>query len=115
MKNAIEKAIEGGYPAPKGKYYNKDKTLGGWWYKWKSEDEDGNEIKLENPCCFDHITYQYIFLMNPLFWQALGCNQGWGVGDEECDENVWKDYWHRFIDHIADGGDIDEYFNQILK
>ena len=147
MDKAIKKVFEIGYKSENGKYtfYTKDGTLGGWWYKWKTEDENGEEIELENPCCFDHIQYQYPLLFDPLFWQALGKHQGWKekykhriiselrpalrcidcdkkpmVGDGMCYGNIrikheWLENWHSFIDHIANGGDIDEFFNNLLK
>ena len=84
IEEIIKVAIEGEYPAPKGTtYYNKDNTLGGWWYKWKSENEEGEEIELENPCCFDHIRYQYPLFLDPNFFRAIG-KVKWD------DENKWR-------------------------
>lgn len=76
----------------------------------------------------------YKLLMNPLAWQALGKSMGWGnegrhkmvqgiyrqfcetcgfevprsndFGMSEC----WRMFWHRFIDHLAEGKDIHSYF-----
>jgi len=123
MEQAIKKAIEGGYDIEAG--YRQCKSVG---------DRDR------------------FALLDPLFWQALGKQQGWkrifvhssyGVtneemeifedidkkqkfgfmydGDDENDFSIakslpeWKYRMIRFTLHIADGGDIDEFFNKILK
>lgn len=52
--------------------------------------------------------------LDPLFWQALGLTEGWlnGIGGIKPD---WYAYWHRFIDHLAEGKPVDDYFNSLLK
>lgn len=117
MEKAIKIAIENGYPAPTGAtYYNKDGTLGGWWYKWKSENEYGEEIELENPCCFDHIHYQQSLFLDPLFWQALGKGLGWTwEGEHETGIPAWNRVWHSFIDHLAEGKDINSFFEELTN
>ena len=81
--------------------------------------------------------YTHRILMNPLFWQALGNGLEWmtsGTFRVEtvkpiyipspeilnehktviyCDE--WLYRWHQLINHLADGGTIDEYFENINK
>lgn len=73
------------------------------------------------------------------FWQALGKSLGWnrktigpfwmngtGGGENYIDEHYsdyresspiefpeWKYRWHQFIDHLADGGTIDWYFEKL--
>jgi hypothetical protein len=80
MKEAIKKAIEGGYNV---KSY------------------------CENTSCNDsHALY------DPLFWQALGKAEGW-KGTEE--EPRWAEEWHSFIDHLAEGKDIELYFTNLLS
>lgn len=106
MENAIKKAIEGGFNPTFG-----DEMM----YK---KYEDVSRI-----------------LLDPLFWQALGKQQGWNKSFinqyqeiEECeDENDCEEtmsgvdislrlhYWHNLIDHIADGKSIDDFFNQLIK
>lgn len=80
MENIIKKAIEGGWKEHFGdknvRMVLSDKT--GWWYEWDSEDEYGNPTVLSNPCCYDHIKYQYPLIVNPFFWQCLGKACGWG-------------------------------------
>lgn len=72
-----------------------------------------------------------VMLLDPLWWQALskalrllkytrndGCaadnpdiqempNQGW--------TESWKHYWHRFIDHLAEGGNTETFFTNLLQ
>lgn len=53
------------------------------------------------------------FLLDPLFWQALGRAEGWE--DNGYEKPDWIYNWHQFIDHIAEGKDIDSYFNNLMK
>lgn len=80
METIIKKAIEGGWSEHFGdkkvRMIWNDKS--GWWYEWDSEDEYGNPIALSNPCCYDHIKYQYPLVLNSDFWKALGRVCGWG-------------------------------------
>ena len=32
-----------------------------------------------------------------------------------CEENDWRSRWHKFIDHLAEGGNISDYFAQLTK
>jgi hypothetical protein len=69
-------------------------------------------------------------LLDPLFWQALGKAEGWKklrkAGGMELDKPVspkqtmflkptWQRHMHRLIDHIIEGKDIDDFFNNLLK
>ena len=66
-------------------------------------------------------------LLDPLFWQALGKALGWGdyapyglesespAGYDDARLNSWRWHWHRFIDHLASGKDVDEFFKELLK
>lgn len=96
METAIKKAIEGG---------------------WKYDIRIG-ELAEGVPCEVFEIAW-----CNPLFWKALGKACGWDTcpcksgPDGECSFNgePWTGYWHRFIDHVAEGKDADSYFNNLLK
>lgn len=77
MENIIKKAIEGGWTVGEKYRMVDNPKIKGWWYEWDSEDENGDPITLSNPCCYDHIQYQYPLIINPLFWQALGKACGW--------------------------------------
>lgn len=53
-----------------------------------------------------------IFLQ-PSFWQALGKARGWGEGDGSVKVWDWRGYWHRFIDHLAEGKDAESFFKDL--
>lgn len=81
--------------------------------------------------------------LDPLFWQALGKALGWKetecvkcgyretphtdllsgycttwYGQPPCEEFTPETplhHWHCFIDHLAEGKDTDEFFDQLLK
>jgi len=61
------------------------------------------------------------FCMDKDFWQALGKAEGWGIvqprgaGIEFISDEYWKQHWHRFIDHLAEGNSIDSFFNELLS
>ena len=79
---------------------------------------------------------KYEILLDPEFWQALGKAEGWGreFNVSSCgiledgsfdliyedDFSVpkvipeWKYRWHRFIDHIAEGKSVDNFFKELL-
>lgn len=130
MENAIKKSIEGGW-----KFTNGESILeidvGGVFI--------GEKVFIK---FFDKETEQFSFalsdiLLDHLFWQALGKQQGWGkIVCANCNTDGWtkenecrmcskggigiktedyKYHWHNFIDHIAQGGNIDEFFNNLLK
>lgn len=55
-------------------------------------------------------------LLDPLFWSALGKSMGWGIepsGSIWQGEEKWKIRWHRLIDHLAEGGTIESYFEKL--
>lgn len=59
-------------------------------------------------------------LLDPLFWQALGKARGWSIREndrrgQEKGINEWLYHWHRFIDSLAAGEDVDLFFNDLLK
>jgi hypothetical protein len=68
--------------------------------------------------------------LDPLFWQSLGKALGWKhmcseqnkycaysvKHDVECIyHKQWLYHWHRFIDHLASGKDINSFFEELLK
>lgn len=72
--------------------------------------------------------------LDPLFWQALGKAEGWeedsgvifnhrfeGYQNDLIParfyptQNSWQFYQHEFIDYIAEGKDIDYFFNKLIK
>lgn len=76
-------------------------------------------------------------LLDPDFWRALAKTEGWNkdfqthlcsynavsrIGNaDDCefcegqgdDDAYWKDKWHRLIDHLADGGSIEGFFETL--
>lgn len=127
MEKAIKKAIEGGW---KKHFYfshfnDNEVALG-----------DNRKDSENNPCFYID---KHQILLDPLFWQALGkinpkkcwaCN---GTGyflpdtfnqetDRECgncnktglQERNWEEDWHDFIDHLIEGKNIDDFFNNLL-
>lgn len=62
-------------------------------------------------------------LLDPSFWQSLGKALGWRdySNADLCRECVtkyspmsgWRAYWHRFIDHLADGKSAELFFESI--
>lgn len=79
------------------------------------------------------LTSQEVILLDPLFWQALEKGLGqedkcedcieepihkWcasGSHEEKSHRRVWKYQWHRFIDHLAEGKDIESFFTNLIK
>lgn len=64
--------------------------------------------------------------MNPDFWEALGKALGWEKQDNISKKNIEKSggYWspknayyahhfHKFIDHVIDGGSIESFFDTL--
>lgn len=112
MEKAIQKAIEGGY---KFHFFTGEAI---------QKFPDGTFA----PALFSKE------LLDPEFWKCLGKVLGWekhhclsGCGCE--DEPVpghegscawsgtgdWQDKWHDFIDHLSDGGNVDDFFNNLIK
>jgi hypothetical protein len=97
MKDAITKAIEGG---------------------WKMSETETIYVANNIPFVNDS------FLLDPLFWSALGKSLGWEVWDKKALEDSvavggkikywWQIMWHRFIDHLAEGKDADSFFTNLL-
>jgi hypothetical protein len=62
--------------------------------------------------------------IDPAFWKALGKARGWTTDADykywqksvaEWEAMYWKKFWHRFIDHLADGKDAESFFEQLTK
>lgn len=103
MKEAIQKAIEGGWkPTGYGKFSD-------------------NAISYKVQAVMK-IKYKERIFLDPLFWKALGKSLGW---DELEDGRKWesakfgfmpvcKYRWHCFIDHLADGKSAESFFEELL-
>lgn len=100
--------------------------------------DDGNvaffsETKHDDSWLVDGWQYDNKAFLDPLFWQALGKARGWGechvcgckvFTNSVCDNcrdtivkhpDDWKDEWHRFIDHLAEGKDAESFFKDLLS
>ena len=62
-------------------------------------------------------------IISPSFWQALGKARGWppysptGYVDnyeDDLEDFSWKVYWHRLIDHLANGNDAESFFKELV-
>jgi hypothetical protein len=55
-------------------------------------------------------------LLDPHFWRALGLELGWHAGVETkylIYHQWWRQPWHRFIDHLADGYTPEAFFARV--
>lgn len=116
MEKAIQKAIEGGWnkiwtscETPTG--ISKSHDYRDWNIQWK--DTTVPQIVRQND-----------FLLDPLFWQALGKAMGWGKkmsvsiasgGGTAWHTKKWQAHWHDFIDHLAEGKDAESFFAELIK
>lgn len=89
MEKAIKKAIEGGWDDS----------------RYKAFFSEG--VRMWHESAF----------LDPLFWQALGKSMGWQTENKtHFPQGIgWQYYWHRFIDHLAEGKDADSFFANLLK
>ena len=46
-------------------------------------------------------------LYDRAFWEALGKARNWQ------DTGAWLFHWHRFVDHIAFGKDVESFFSNL--
>lgn len=113
MEKAIQKAIEGG---------------------WGKETDSHPEFMLSEAVIqwYSGInsTMRHVVL-DPLFWQALGKAEGWredevlsrfpesnnssSMQPKVIKPGKWLSMQHALIDHIAEGKDVDSFFNNLLK
>jgi hypothetical protein len=60
-------------------------------------------------------------LLDPLFWRALGRARKWDDDERGCGApadvwtSVWLRRWHDFVDHLAFGQSVDEFFEELQK
>jgi hypothetical protein len=60
--------------------------------------------------------------LDPAFWQSLGRARNWTTDEDgkywkgtiaEWKANYWKTHWHDFIDQLAAGEDVENFFASI--
>lgn len=127
MEKAIKRAIKGGWK-PKASVFKNSKTKKHILETFKFCYPDAESIRQHR--------HFYQYLLDPLFWKALGKAEKW---DEDSGvvfnhrfldekeyaflvparfyptQNSWQYHMHCFVDHIADEKDIDGFFNQLIK
>ena len=56
------------------------------------------------------------FVLDPLFWQALGKELGWEVSETwtKSMDIQWQDKMDNLMPHLRNGGDIEEYLVKLL-
>ena len=65
--------------------------------------------------------YKNRCFLDPKFWQALGKGLGWKdpqVKEEDLPVGYrpwWLEYQHRFIDHLAEEKEPNDFFKELLK
>ena len=128
LKEAIQKAIEGGYVNQALKVKSE--------YAIDFRDLRGGQLEIYNKMLEEYLTTKAF--LDPLFWQCLGKGLRWRPVEWEvlpyidvamsvvnstpvkavCREKRTEGYiyhWHRFIEHIANGGNVEEFFINLLK
>ncbi len=101
IQTAIEKSIEGGW-----KYANINK---------RTLKVNGDFVTWEGKGTFDQRIIQ-VFILIPSFWQALGKSMGWAKDLTESGKPSqigYLMYWHDLIDHLAEGGSTESYFEKL--
>lgn len=90
MEQAIKKAIKEGWKVP--------------------EDYEDDVVELAT-------RYWQDTCLDPLFWQALFKEYISGLPFKIQDRTLpqWRQQWHRFIDHLAEGKDAESFFAEIMK
>lgn len=64
----------------------------------------------------EKLEYGHSRLLDHLFFQALGRGLGWGEDENNTwDKRTWASHWHRLIDHLAEGKDIESFFEQLIN
>jgi hypothetical protein len=73
---------------------------GGYRYRWWRVN-DLDQIEGYNGLQLRALSEHF---HDPDFWKALARGRKWE------DVNAWRFHWHRFIDHLADGKDVESFF-----
>jgi hypothetical protein len=76
---------------------------GGYGYRWWKAND------IENGVGYNALPMRALteHLYDPAFWKALGKARSWQ------DTGAWLFHWHRFIDHIAFGKDVESFFSNL--
>ena len=107
IQEAIEKAIEGGWYI-QGCVPKKVGFIEEYESNFICENKNGMSVNVMHPTAS-------IFL-DPSFWRSLGKEMGWekeNVITNSVEYLEWKGHWHRFIDYLAEGKSIEDYFKEL--
>jgi hypothetical protein len=88
IQEALRKVEEVGYPLHRGYATTEDHGV---------------------PC---HESVHKVF-HDPIFWFALGWSLGWHEKHRLAYDLWWRQPWHRFIDHAAEGKPPEAFFEHI--
>jgi hypothetical protein len=95
-----------------------DAIKGGWL--WKGEeviyDVNLNAYRTKHTPAGWHIFAIEEILLDPLAWQAVGKTRGWPERDVYYSVAFygWHVMYHTFIDHLADGDDIETALSKLV-
>lgn len=105
IQQAIEKAIEGGYPKPGNFTGTYESPYTSHFLNplfWQSL---GKSMGWEKATCEHH--------GNCIDGRSgIHCRE-WE--ENNCIEKKWLEHWHRFIDHLAEGKDAESFFDSLDK
>ena len=106
IEEVLKKATEGGYHRHGSEGMNSDSEgANSACAAWTRKDTTSTCL----------VTLEETFL-DPLFWRALGLALVWHEGvDKKCliYEQWWRQPWHYFIDHLADGNTPATFFARL--
>ncbi len=105
MKEAIKKAIQGGF---KPHWSLHEDTIEKTIEMLEGKDEIYSDY-------FGTIKQAPKPLLDPLFWQSLGKALNWKIDKSRVGLHEWKIRWHEFTEHLINGGEAEKFFNQLLK
>ena len=76
---------------------------GGYGYRWWKAND------LEDNAGYNALPMRALteHLQDPEFWKGLGRARDWQ------DTGAWLFHWHRFIDHIAFGKEVESFFSSL--
>ena len=106
IQEAMSKAIEGGYHLHGSDGRDTDDAGA------HRECSAGTRNVIDSPCSAG----VKASLLDPHFWRVLGLALGWHEGvATKCliYEQWWREPWHRFIDHLADGHTPEAFFARV--
>jgi hypothetical protein len=106
IQEAMQKAVEGGYHLHGSDGRDTDDA------GVNSECSTGTRDDTDSPCSAG----VKASLLGPHFWRSLGLTLGWykGVATQYLVyEQWWRQPWHRFIDHLADGHAPEAFFARV--